>query len=120
MKIYLSHASGYDYENKLYKPLKGTFAGEHEFFFPHDERPEGVNAREALPSYDVMLAEVSYPSTGQGIELGRAESAGVPIVCFYRAGSRISSSLRFVSDTIVEYVDNDDMISKIDAVLKEM
>jgi hypothetical protein len=112
MQLYLAHSSGYDYKTELYEPLKKSLAKEHDIFFPHDEHDDGVNSKNVIPGCDAVLAEVSYPSTGQGIELGWADAANVPIICFYRTGAKISSALRFISGTIVEYDTIDDMIEK--------
>lgn len=62
----------------------------------------------------MLVAEVSLPSTGQGVELGQANVAGVPIICFYKTGTMPSSSLRFVTDKVIEYSDPQDMIAKLE------
>jgi hypothetical protein len=44
--------------------------------------------RELVQNADLVIAEASFPSTGLGIELQIAESAGVPIIlCFKRNDS---------------------------------
>ncbi|HEY1085656.1 MAG TPA: hypothetical protein VGE34_02930 [Candidatus Saccharimonadales bacterium] len=103
MKIYLAHASGYDYESELYEPLRKTIAKEHDVFFPHDEQNAGKVSKEIIASSDFVIAEVSRPSTGQGIELGWADDYEIPVLCVYRSGSTPSSTLRVISDMIVEY-----------------
>lgn len=113
MKFYVAHSSGYDYKTELYEPLKAAFASEHEMFFPHDTEAQGVKSKDIIPKCNAVLAEVSFPSTGQGIELGWAAATGVPIICFFRAGSSPSSALRFVSDNMVEYSSPEDMVAKI-------
>jgi hypothetical protein len=65
-----------------------------------------------------VVAEVSHPSTGQGIELGRADSANIPIVCFHEADIEPSSSLRFVTKELVSYKTAGDLISKLEERLK--
>jgi hypothetical protein len=64
------------------------------------------------------LAEVSYPSTGQGIELGWANVYGTPIICFYRHGSDPAKSLQEVSQNVIEYKDDLNMVNKLMKVLK--
>ena len=113
MKLYLAHSSGYDYETLLYRPLKAALAGEYELFLPHEPNANGVNSKDIIPTCDVILAEVSLPSTGQGIELGWADTHNVPIVCFYKAGSNPSSSLRFISVSAVEYHTPEEMITEL-------
>jgi len=62
---------------------------------------------------DLVLAEVSEASTGQGIELGWADSYNIPILCVYETGSTPSGSLKAVSDNIREYRNTEDLIELI-------
>lgn len=108
----------YDYENELYRPIKESeLATVHHFFLPHEPQNLNTDAVTELKHTDVLVAEASFPSTGQGIELAQAKAAGVPIVCFYKAGAKTSSSLRFVTDKIIEYTDMPDLFSKLQAEL---
>ncbi len=113
MKVYLSHSSGYAYEPELYVPLKASLAKQYDIFFPHDDKNGGSKSKDVIANCDVVLAEVSYPSTGQGIELGWADTYHVPIVCFYKFESKLSSSLPFISDTFLEYESREDMVQKL-------
>lgn len=115
MRLYLTHSSGYDYKKELYEPLKKALGKEHDIFLPHEEHNEGVKSKDIIPQCDIILAEVSQPSTGQGIELGWADSNDKPIICFYRSGSRVSSALRFITDKHIEYKTSSDMIEKLRA-----
>ena len=72
-----------------------------------------TDAKAELQHTDVLVAEASLPSTGQGIELAQAEAASVPILCFYKAGFKPSGSLRFVTDAVIEYTDTDDFLAKL-------
>ena len=112
MKIYVSHSSNFDYKTELYQPLR-AMSSEHTLFLPHADNTEGVLTRDVIPQHDLVVAEISLPSTGQGIELGWASDANVPIICLYRTGSSISSSLRFISSTFIEYVSPEDMVKKL-------
>ncbi len=60
-----------------------------------------------------MIAEVSFPSTGLGIELGWASEAQCPILCISKQGSKVTSSLQFVCKNFIEYSNSKDMIIKI-------
>lgn len=118
MHIYISHSGNYDYENELYKPIKESeLSNMHHFFLPHEPENINVDAKDELKRTDVLVAETSYPSTGQGIELGQAKAAGVPIVCFYKTGTKPSSSLRFVTGEITEYSNIQDFLTKLSARL---
>jgi nucleoside 2-deoxyribosyltransferase len=118
MKFYLSHSSGYDYQTELYEPLKSTLAQEHEIFFPHDEHEDGIKSKDIIASSDAVIAEVSFPSTGQGIELGWADSQEKPILCFYRTDSNISSAVRFISNNLIEYESVNDMLQKLQQIIE--
>lgn len=112
MKIYISHSSGYDFNSNLYNPLKNSsLSTDNEIFFPHDDTV--INTKKMIGSLDLVIAEVSYPTTGQGIELGWADMFNVPILCIYKKGSKISSSLKFITNNFLEYTDNFDMINKL-------
>jgi hypothetical protein len=119
MNIYISHSSSFDYENELYKPIKeSSLTHIHHFFLPHEPENIDTDATKALKQIDLMVAESSYPSTGQGIELAQAHAVNVPIICFYKTGSKPSSSLRFVTDRIVTYTDVSDLLNKIQVKLE--
>lgn len=120
MKIYVTHATGYEFERELYQPLIEGLAVGYELFLPHRDDAKGVKSKEIIAGSDVVLAEVSRPSTGQGIELGWADDSGVPIVCFYRSGSAPSGALRFVARSMFEYCDQSDMINQLTAILKTL
>lgn len=112
MKIYVSHSSEYDYENKLYEPIKKSrLMKSNIFFFPHEQKM--LNSKEVISNSDLMLAEVSLSSTGQGIEIGWADSSKIPVLCIYEKESKISSSLKFITDKFIEYENTEDMIIKI-------
>lgn len=113
MKIFVSHSTKFDFKNELYKPLRESeLNSKHEIILPHESDTE-VSTKDMIRDCDLFIAEVSYPSTGQGIELGWANGAYVTSVCFYKAGSEVSSSLKYVTDNIFEYDSMDTMIAKI-------
>ncbi len=114
MKIYIGHSSNFDYKEELYKPILNSELGQtHEIVFPHRESEEPANTRERMAMFDLMIAEVSYPSTGLGIELGWAHSSGVKIVCVYKDGTNPSSSLKTICDDIIRYADDKALIRLI-------
>ena len=118
MNIYISHSSNYDYINNLYNPIKVSKLFEaHKFVFPHDDCNNVINTKENISNCDLLIAEVSMPSTGQGIELGWADYAKTPILCIYKKGIQISSALKIVTTNFIEYEDVEDMIRKIDEFL---
>jgi hypothetical protein len=85
----------------------------YKFFLPHEPANLDTDAKTELKQTDVLVAEASLPSTGQGIELAQAEAAGVPIICFFKTGSKPSGSLRFVTNKVIEYEDINDLLAKL-------
>jgi hypothetical protein len=118
MKILVAHSSNYDYQTELYQPLKqSALTKEHSIIFPHDEENLEIETNSHIPDADLMIAEVSYPSTGAGIEIGLVQAAGIPTLFLYKAGTTPSSSLKFIKGKLIEYTDTTDLISKIEAEL---
>jgi len=121
MKIYIAHSRNFDFQKELYNPIKNSPIGkEHTFIFPHEESGESFGSKELFKKgCDLIIAEVSHPSTSLGIELGWADMLNAPIICIYRKDSKISGSLKAVTKTFLEYSDTDDLINKIrDAILE--
>ena len=113
MKIFVSHSYGFDYEEELYKPIKESLLNKNNVFFLPHESGESINTKDEINKSDLLIAEVSYPATGQGIELGWANIANVSIVCVSKNGSRISNSLKYITNDFISYSDSDDLIKKI-------
>lgn len=121
MKIYISHSSAYDYNLDLYQPLKeASFFSDYEFILPHQESATPLPVKELFNSKKInfVIAEISLPSTGQGIELAWANENNIQVVCFFKENSKYSSSLKFISNKFIEYKNQEDLINKIEAVLK--
>jgi len=113
MKIYFGHSKGFDFKNELYKPIRGSALNrEHEILFPH-ETDEFFNSKDRIKNCDLMIAEISYPATGLGIELGWAEMLKTPVLCVYRKGHKISGSLKVVTKDFIEYENTEDLVEKI-------
>lgn len=121
MKIYISHSSKYDYISKIYNPIKNSnLIKSNTFFLPHEDKNKIVNTKDIISNYDLVIAEVSLPATGQGIELGWADYAKTPILCIYEKGAKISSSLKFITNHFIEYEDVNDMVNKISNFIERM
>lgn len=113
MKLYLSHSSNFDYQTELYEPLKRALAKKYDIYLPHDAENNGKNSKDTIISSDYILAEVSHPSTGQGIELGWANAAGAPILCFYREGFEPSSAVKHIATTMFSYDTADSLVREL-------
>ncbi len=114
MKIYVSHSRSFDFINELYKPLKDSKLPV-EFIFPHEESSEPFDSKLLLERHgcDLVFAEVSFPATGQGIELGWADAYKMPVICFYKTGAKPAGSLKVITDRIGEYTTSNDLINKL-------
>ncbi|MEK7605685.1 MAG: hypothetical protein AAB478_04180 [Patescibacteria group bacterium] len=123
MKIYISHnRKQFNYKKELYEPLKNSqLSKDHIFIFPHDNNPQSFNAKDLFQNKgcDLVIAEVSYPATGQGIELAWANMYQIPIVCIYKQGSDISGSLSFITSKFLMYTDTQNMIEDIAGFLRQ-
>lgn len=92
---------------------------EHEIIFPHDIGFDKIT-REIIQSSDLVIAEVSYPSTGQGIEIGWATVANTPILCIHKEGSIPSGALAFVTKDFLVYTTLDTMIEQLKKYLASL
>ncbi|CAN5189909.1 hypothetical protein BH09PAT2_BH09PAT2_03930 [soil metagenome] len=118
MKIYVTHSSSFDYQKELYQPLRNSHLNDlYEITLPHEKSAEQFDSKELIKECNVILAEVSYPSTGQGIELGWANIYVIPIICLYKKGMKPSDSLRTISNTFIEYENSREMVQKLSEYL---
>ncbi len=114
MKIYIAHSREFDFRKELYEPIRKSELNElAEIILPHEESEELFKSKEELKTVDYMVAEVSYPSTGVGIELGWANLYGTKIIALHKSGTKVSSAIKAVTDTLIEYSDSSDLIAKI-------
>ena len=91
MKIYISHSTNFDFKKDLYQPLKDSNLSKN-FIFPHEKslKQNPLKKLFSTKKCDLIIAEISLPSTGQGIELGWANMYKIPIICFHKKGSKYS------------------------------
>lgn len=116
MTIYFSHSKKFDYKKELYEPLRNSeLAKHHRFIFPHDESDNPYGTKELFQNKncDLVIAEVSFPATGQGIELGWADMLKIPIICIYKKDAKIADSLHVVCNMFMEYKNSDNMIEEL-------
>jgi hypothetical protein len=114
MTIYVSHSTGFDFEKELYEPIhNGNF--NEKFIFPHRKGNKQYFTKELFSSkkYDLVIAEVSFPSTGQGIELAYANIKKIPIICLYKKGFKYSKALTTISKKFIVYKNKKDLLEKI-------
>lgn len=119
MRIYIGHSSGFDYHKELYEPLKASALFQlHQILLPHDTESTAQNERDFYFTLDLFVAEVSYPSTGLGIELAWAKDAGRKILCVHRADKKPSLALKTVCSDIRSYSDTEELIEVIRSATK--
>ena len=120
MKIYIAHSRDIDFINELYKPIKNSAELSNcEFILPHEKKQENNNNRMFYKNLDMIIADVSKPSTGMGIELGWANDDNVKIYCIYKKGLKYSSSLKTVSNNFYEYSNEIELIDIIKKIISE-
>ena len=113
MRIYIAHSQTIDYQS-LYSALKKEPSFQnHEFILSHEKTDHQNNTRDFYKSLDVIIAEVSEPSTGLGIELGWAFDDNVPIYCFHQANVTPSKSIYATTDHISPYEGISDLRNQI-------
>ncbi len=106
MGIYVAHSRKFDFEAELYGVIRhSSLFEDYDFVFPHEKSSGLFDSNTYLSnSCELVVAEVSFASTGLGIELGWADSFGIPIVCLFKKGEKISSSLKALKKVrFVEY-----------------
>lgn len=118
MKIYLAHSTGFDFVNELYRPIQGSaIFQKHTWIIPHADN-SFINSKEALKIVDLVIAEVSYPSTGMGIELGWANMLDKKVICIYRSDKTYSSSLETVCGIFIPYNSKEELIEKLELEMR--
>ena len=120
MKIFVAYSSNFDFKTKLYAPLRGSVLNEeHEILLPQEGEIEEIT-REMINHCDAVVAEVSAPSLGAGIEIGWADAAGVPVIAIYEKDSNPSFSIDNAVSDRFEYENTTDMIDKLTEALKKL
>lgn len=123
MNIYVSHSRQFDFKNELYLPLRNSELNtKYNFILPHEENDGLFNTKELFKSKgcDLVIAEVSYPSTGQGIELGWADLLDIPIVAIHKDGVSPAESVHTVSHKFMMYTSKENMIEDITGLLRQL
>lgn len=116
MKIYIGHSTSYDFREELYAPIQNSaLVTEHEVVLPHLDSDEQFSSKEFFANgCDLFVAEVSHASTGLGIEIGWADTAGVPMLFVHAAGTKPSGALTAVEGDVLEYASAEELITIIE------
>ena len=117
--IYVSHSTAFDFKNNLYNLLRQSkLNSQYKIVFPHENNLIPIDSQSIIKNSHFVLAEVSYPSTGQGIELGWANLFNIPVLCLFREDKTYSDSLKFVSNKFFSYKNGDELIIKLEKYLQ--
>ena len=113
--VYFGHSTAYDYQ-EIYRVLIGSNINKkYELILPHLDDIKKDNTA-SIDGCDLVVAEVSLPSTGLGIELGRVMDKK-PILCIHRKGINVSSALKHVTKEFMDYKDLPEMVVKLEDYL---
>lgn len=115
-RIYFSHKR--EQAQVLYPILKDNCPDGRTYILPHENSEEPFPVKSYLQEgrIDLVLAEVSYPATGQGIELGWANWCNIPIVCIHNS-DKVSGSLKVLSNVFVRYQNLDDFLWAVEGAI---
>lgn len=118
MKIYFPHSKQLDYIRFYEAIRKSSIVSKNNCVFPYEKSEKPENSQSIIQSCDLVVAEVSYPGTGLGIELGWANSFQKRVICIYKYDFHPAASLKYVSHDFISYQDWDELIIKLEKVLK--
>lgn len=114
VKIYVSHSNTSNFKQDLYAPLRQSELNSRaEIIFPHEKSTELYDSKTELKTCQWVIAEVSQPSFGVGIELGWASLYQVPVIAIHKIGTPRYSSVEGVAKQYLEYESSEDLISLI-------
>ncbi len=114
--VYVSHPTNFDFEEELYKPLRKIHRVK--FIFPHEKSLNPEPSKDMIKKSYMVIAEVSSPSHGVGIELGWADAFNVRIIFIFKKGSKISSSLKILSHDFIEYENVEDILLQLKELIE--
>lgn len=101
------------YTDKIYSPIDTiNFKGTNEEMY--------TRVMKLLQETNLVIAEMSSPSTGQGMELQEAVRLNIPIIIVAKVGSKISSTVLGsgkIKATLF-YNDKDDIKKNLNGILK--
>jgi hypothetical protein len=70
LNIYFVHSTKFDYNNLIYKKiLSSSICLAHNLMLPMTKEYQNIYAKELMAKADIIIAEVSNPSFGLGLEL---------------------------------------------------
>jgi len=108
MNIYIAHSTQFDYKNDLYVPIRQSKANKkHKILLPYETNYSPLNIKDFFNICDLVIAEITLPVLEVGIELGWADTKGIPIKCIYRSETPISEVFNALTSEFIEYINFD-------------
>lgn len=117
---FVSHPSGGMQHTPTFFNAINDFAKQHtniSFKFPGETKEDIQRTKDDIASAELVLVEVSIPSTGSGIEMGWANAAGVPIIAFHQGGAEPSPAVKFATRDIHVYVTEEHIMDVLKALV---
>ena len=122
--IYVAHLRAFDYLHELYLPLKeSSLSQSYAFILPHEHSDTPYPSKKLFEEKSdrlIIVAEVSYPSTGLGMELGLAIACRIPIIAISRKDVAISRSVLQYATAHIIYTQPAELPGLLLDVLKKM
>lgn len=119
-RIYIAHSKKINYKDELYKVIRESKElKNYNILLPHEFRDDSSNAREFYSNLDLFIAEVSMTGTGLGIELGWVFDDNVPVYFIYKKGTKVSGSLKCISDKFYEYSDSKSLVKVLLEIIND-
>jgi nucleoside 2-deoxyribosyltransferase len=123
MNIYVAHSINMDYKKDLYNPIRSSgLNAQHNFILPHEFQDTAYNVKPEMESkqIDVLVADLSLPSTGQGVEIGWANMLNIPIICIYKNGAKTSRTTKSLAKVVLEYSDINEIPRVVETALLQI
>lgn len=119
-KVYIAHSRQMDYEKEIYEPIRNEESLKaYDVILPHEVKQENNQGRDFYKTLDIMIAEVSMPATGLGIELGWAYDSQVPIYCLHKKDCKPTSSIYAVTNEVYAYQNKEELIELVKTIIKK-
>lgn len=123
-KIFLAAPFTFNFESGFLDDVEELLINlGHSVTVPHDFARDDVTDEELrekvkndlymVESSDILLAEVTNPSHGVGMEILHANKLGKRIILLTRSGTKISSMVRVHGHEIIEYSNFEDLKQKL-------
>lgn len=116
MLIQIWHSKESNFVEELYLPImKSNLSINNDIIFPHDDKI--IDSRKTLKDVDLFIAEVTKSATWLWIELWFASIYWKRIIAIHKKWTKISSSIKYVTDEFIEYSDKEEMIEKLEKII---